>query len=348
MAYKWMNSPTKNAKFEIWIYAKIRVGVIQMRLKYLEIMIAVLLGILIPSLLVWMLQDRVLPVVNKNEFDMSEASAPIPKQTISVSFGDGDVREIPFEEYILSVVLSEMPADFESEALKAQAVVARTYALRRVNKNEKHLDAVVCTSSSCCQGYCSVQEYLNRGGDEESIVKVQSAVEATTGQVLVYNGDLIDATYFSCSGGVTEDAVSVWGRDLPYLRSVQSPGEESAKHFVDTIQFSTEHLMNRLGIENQQLKIGEITHTNGGGVETINICNVVFTGTELRKKLGLRSTAFYISIIGNTVTITTKGYGHRVGMSQYGADAMAINGATYQEILRHYYQGVSLIQYEFD
>lgn len=262
---------------------------------------------------------------------------------ISVMKDSGEIESMRLEDYILGVVLKEMPADFELEALKAQAVVARTYAMRREAMGGKHIGAPVCTSPACCQGYCSADKY---GGDSQNVEKVRQAVAQTAGLVLRYDGMLIDATYYSCSGGRTEDALAVWGTDIPYLQSVPSPGEEKATHYTDTVTYSVDAFQSMLGRtldERPEAWLGEVTYTDGGGVDTIMLCGQKYTGTELRQKLNLRSTAFVISAIGDTVTITTKGFGHRVGMSQYGADAMALKGNSFAEILSYYYPGTVLI-----
>ena len=235
-----------------------------------------------------------------------------------------------------------MPASFEEEALKAQAVVARTYAVRAREGKGKHDDGDICGDSACCQGYLAPDDY---GGTQEALSKVRNAVSSTAGQVLTYEGKLIEATYFSCSGGVTEDAVAVWGTDVPYLQSVKSPGEENATYYTDSVQFSVKEFASRLGINltgKPDSWFGGTKQTTGGGVDTMVIGGVTFKGTELRKLLGLRSTAFTMVAMDEVITVTTRGYGHRVGMSQYGADAMAALGRTYDEILAHYYQGTEL------
>ena len=257
---------------------------------------------------------------------------------------DGEVVQMELEEYICCVVLAEMPAEFELEALKAQAVVARTYTCRRL-QDAKHENANVCTDPSCCQAFVSWDEYLDSGGTEQLVEKVRTAVTETAAEVLLYDGELIEATYFSCSGGKTEDAQAVWGTDVPYLQSVESPGEEKATHYTDTVSFSTQEFCNKLGIPLQDTanaRIGTITYTDGGGVASIELAGMTFTGTKVRQLLGLRSTAFVITWAGDTVTVTTKGFGHRVGMSQYGAEAMAVQGADYTQILSHYYLGTTL------
>ena len=270
--------------------------------------------------------------------------------SVSVLMADGNVEILELDTYITGVLLREMPMEFELEALKAQAVVARTYTLRRYNTGGKHANAIVCTDSACCQGYSTREEYLARGEDESSIDKARRAVEETKGKVIMYNGQLAEATYFSCSGGMTEDAQAVWGAEIPYLTAVESPGEEDATHYTDTIVMSDSDFAKKLGINQNEISndwIGEIDYTEGGGVNSIEISGKIYKGTDVRNLLSLRSTAFTITILGNSVSITTKGYGHRVGMSQYGADAMAVSGSDYKEIISHYYVGTELVDYAF-
>lgn len=265
--------------------------------------------------------------------------------TISVLLDDGTVTQMDIEEYVQGVVLKEMPADFEFEALKAQAVVARTYALRGKTVGSKHEYADVCINPACCQAFLSKEEYLAAGGDVMNAEKVEKSVEETKNAVLTYNGKLIEATYFSCSGGRTEDALAVWGSDVPYLQSVESPGEENAAHYSDTVTFSLDNFASALHLsvpDTLEGWFGEVKYTQGGGVDTIRIGGASFTGKELRKLLELRSTNFSLKAAGDTVTVTTMGFGHRVGMSQYGADAMAATGETYESILAHYYPGTTL------
>lgn len=254
------------------------------------------------------------------------------------------VKSMDLEEYVLGVILGEMPVDFEPAALMAQAVVARTYACKSMNRS-KHTIADVCTDSSCCQAYFPPALFIESGGSDTMVHKVTQAVQETKGQVLIYDGELIEATYFSCSGGRTEAAYAVWGGEVPYLQAVDSPGEETAKYYTDTVRFSIKEFTEKLSISGfleTNSWVSDITYTSGGGVEFITVNGRIFSGTEIRKQLNLRSTAFVISVVGETVTITTKGFGHRVGMSQYGAEAMALQGKSYQEILQHYYPGTEL------
>lgn len=255
------------------------------------------------------------------------------------------VEYLAFENYILGVVLGEMPVEFEPDALKAQAVVARTYTYKSVIQS-KHETCDVCTDSTCCQAYLSPDIFLASGGTEELLKKVTSSVQQTAGEILTYQDEIIDATYFSCSGGRTEAAYAVWGSDVPYLQSVESPGEENASHYTDTVQFSASEFREKIGVHLTGPAgswVEDISYTDGGGVASVTLCGNKLSGVEMRQRLGLRSTAFVISVVGDTVTLTTKGFGHRVGMSQYGAQAMAKRGMSYWDILAHYYPGTELV-----
>lgn len=258
----------------------------------------------------------------------------------------GKTEKWDVEEYLIGVVLAEMPVSFEIEALKAQAVAARTYARKAWETGGKHGDGSVCKRGSCCQAYVAARDYVDRGGTLEGVAKVRQAVDATRGQVLTYEGGLIEATYFSCSGGSTEDALAVWGTDFPYLRAVESPGEEKAAHYSDTLVFTPEQFAAALGATlegNPEEWFRNVRFTGGGGVNTMEIGGKIYTGIWLRKALGLPSTAFSIGVDENgQIRVTTRGYGHRVGMSQYGADAMAVTGKDYRQILAYYYPGTEL------
>lgn len=326
--------------------------------RWKNFLVVFVLGVAIPAGMLAILagknkQNRIPPETTNatQSTPMQEQKDPITEMRVEISVlqNDGNIKNMDLEDYITGVVLAEMPASFETEALKAQAVVARTYTLRRHRGNNKHPGAAVCTKPSCCQGYRSEKEYLDKGGTGSSVEKVRNAVRATEGMVLVYESELIEATYFSCSGGMTEDAAAVWGEDVPYLKATYSPGEEHADSFVDSVYYSADEFEQLLGVDlpgSPETWFGNSTYTAGMGVDTIQIGNATYEGTQLRSLLNLRSTAFTITPIGNTVLITTKGYGHRVGMSQYGADAMAINGSSYDQILVHYYQGTELIRYD--
>lgn len=313
-----------------------------------DIVFALKYGVIVPAVMLsfaanfYYAEQGTVPVFDGPAEELAEAKSAIP---ISLRDIAGDVQISDLETYLVGVVLAEMPAEFETEALKAQAVAARTFTCKAYINGGKHGDGSVCMDPGCCQAYCPPEEYLESGGNTASLEKVRMAVEDTWGQVLVYEGDLIEATYFACSGGQTEDAATVWGTDYPYLVSVESPGEDNAPYYRDTVCFTRKEFCNALGqniLENWAEWIGEISYTKGGGVEFLQIGEQNYSGTELRKLLGLRSTSFEIEVSEEGVTISTAGYGHRVGMSQYGADAMAVSGRNYREILVHYYPGTEI------
>ncbi len=284
--------------------------------------------------------------VIQNQSEATKVPAEdIEQKYIKVKKDEQTVVSMPIEEYILGVVLGEMPASFETEAIKAQAVVARTFAAYNIEIGKKHSDCDICTDSNCCQSYIDPDIYAQKIGSYNDVDRFRAAIMDTAGECLWYSGSLIEATYFSCSGGKTEDAAAVWGTEVPYLKSQDSPGEEKSAHYLNTINFSAREFQNKLGIHLQGLPgtwIKNVTYTKGGGVDTIQIGSIEYKGTQLRKILGLKSTAFIITAAGDSVTITTKGFGHRVGMSQYGADAMAVKGNTYDQILSYYYPGTYL------
>lgn len=261
---------------------------------------------------------------------------------VSVCLTDG--TELALDAYLQRVLLGEMPISFEKEALKAQAVAARTYTAKAM-AGGKH-GRKLCTDSTCCQAFCDAAAFASFTPEERE--KAADAVRETDALVLTYDGALIEATFFSCSGGRTEDAVAVWGTDYPYLRSVESPGEEAAKYDTDSRLVSKRELETALEItlsDNAASWAGAVQLTSGGGVETIELGGKRFLGVYLRKALGLRSTAFTVTPEGDALRFDTRGYGHRVGLSQYGANAMAADGADFREILRHYYPGTALLNY---
>lgn len=310
-----------------------------------DIAFSICVGLLLPGLLLNMISavwNRAAEAEREKMVQQAELALPVRIRGIA-----GNVTEGDMDDYLVGVVLAEMPASFEPEALKAQAVVARTYARKSWETGGKHGDGSVCTVPACCQGWKSEADYLSQGGREEDVRKIRQAVQATSGRVLTYEGSLIEATYFSCSGGRTEDAVVVWGTEFPYLQAVDSPGEEGASCYTDRQIFSVEEVARRLGISltrDPRDWVRDTVYTDGGGVDTICIGGRYFTGTEVRSLLGLRSTVFSITVQPDSITVDTRGYGHRVGMSQYGAEAMALGGSGYADILAHYYPGTELVK----
>ena len=267
----------------------------------------------------------------------------VPQHPVLLRRTDGMLEEMDMDVYLTGVVLAEMPAAFHAEALKAQSVAARTYARKAFVTGGKHGDGSICGDASCCQAYITEDAYFAGGGTQESLEKVRNAVASTRGQALLYEGELIEATYFSSSGGSTEAAVAVWGVDFPYLQAVPSPGEELPQTIISYTPLAFQQALGVILPDPPETWFGEVVYTQGGGVDTMEIGGENYTGLQLRSVLGLRSTDFSMTVDKGLITITTRGYGHRVGMSQYGANAMAEAGSTWQEILAHYYPGTTLM-----
>lgn len=305
--------------------------------------------VLIAFVLVWLLpgllfSHRSKSIRSAEVTETATETTAVTAQFICVKQPSG-VSEMALDDYVLGVVLGEMPASFEHDALKAQAVATRTYTLRRIQRQNKHTDANICTDAACCQAYISPANYLLYIGEEADLEKIKQAVNETVDQVLMYEGNLIESTYFSCSGGKTEDAAAVWGTSVPYLISVSSPGEEESNYYNKQFLLSKEEFLLKLGLPISTILSNDninVKFTAGGGVDQMEIAGAVFSGTELRALLGLPSTVFELTVDGDEIRIHTSGYGHRVGMSQYGADAMALVGNSYEEILAHYYPGTEL------
>ncbi len=310
-----------------------------------EIIITLLLAFIMPWLFTGIMTKPA-----KNQDNATTATTELEQDATIYVWMEDRVSSMSLSRYLTGVLLCEIPGSFHIEAKRAQAVVARTYTLRTVMYKDKHPMQAICTDSACCQGYRDPQDYIAAGGKQRYVDEAKQAVSDTADMVLTYQGALIDATYFSCSGGQTEDALAVWGSDIPYLQSVLSPGEENASHYSDEVCFTPQQLQEALGIViygSPEKWISNIAYTRGGGVEIMDVGGKLFSGTTLRSALGLRSTAFTVEFKDNLFIFTTKGFGHRVGMSQYGADAMAESGKEWPQILMHYYTGVTVEKYEF-
>lgn len=281
---------------------------------------------------------------------VSQAESPAPKR-IAVQTEEG-VTEMDMQEYLIGVVAAEMPASFAPEALKAQAVAARTFALYCAAGN-KHQDADVCTDFACCQAWISDSAMRENWGEsyEANAEKIRSAVAETEGQYLSYEGEPVFAAFHSSSAGATEDCAQVWN-PRPYLVSVDSPEtaadvpdyisrlECAPLDFRDTV-LSAHPEADFTGEESGW--IGELKRDASGRVESVALGGAEIKGTELRSLFSLRSTAFTLEYTEGRFIFTVTGYGHGVGMSQYGAQVMAQNGDDYTRILAHYYTGTELV-----
>lgn len=262
-------------------------------------------------------------------------------QTIKVKLNTGETINIALEDYVIGVVGSEMPALFNSEALKAQSVAARTYALKKTSMG------ATLTATTSDQVYKTNDQLKAMWGNSYDTYynKVKNAVLATKGEVMTYNGNYIDALYFSTSNGRTEDPIYVWSYTQPYLKSIDSKWDIGTTFFNATKTISKSEISSKLGVN--LTSISEITInslTTGGRVNSVTIAGKEFTGVQIRTLLGLRSADFTVSESGNNIVFTTKGWGHGVGMSQYGANGMANAGYSYSQILKHYYTGISIVK----
>jgi len=270
-----------------------------------------------------------------------------------------EVMVIDFEEYIKGVVASEMTVEFNIEALKAQSVTARTYLLYRLKKypdgHPEHPDAPICTSIHC-QAWSSKDELIISHGEEwyeTSWNKIEEAVNSTRGQILTYKGKIIEPLYHSTSGGRTENSEDVFSMAVPYLRSVESPYEEEAPKLHDSVKLSVGQFIDKIKSAygnlditesnlDEKIQLGEVSE--GGKIKTIIIDGKEISGREIRSLFNLNSTNFSFIQTGNEIEILTTGYGHGVGMSQWGAEGMANKGYNYEEILKHYYTGVEIVR----
>ena len=246
-----------------------------------------------------------------------------------------------------------MPANFEIEALKAQAIVARTYTAYKMYKGSKHENADICDDSKCCQAWISKENRLARWNEaekENNWNKIETAVKETSGKIITYNGEPINAFFHSNSGGTTEKVSNVWGgTDYPYLQSVATSGEDVYTQYSSNITLTKQEFQEKLQAAHPEIIIDwneenpiQITeYTESGRVKTLKVGNINMSGVEARTIFGLKSAKFSIEV-GENISFNVVGYGHGVGLSQTGADAMAKTGATAEQIINHYYTDVKI------
>lgn len=281
---------------------------------------------LLPAAAIWLWGEEVKP----------PSSQPEPNVTVTRS-GQNKTETVALESYVAGVVAGEMPASFEQEALKAQSVAARTFLQSR---------GMTVTDTVEDQVYKNDEELQQQWGDayEANKKKIEAAVAATAGEVLTYEGALITAAFFSSGNGQTENAEDYWQSETPYLISVASPWDQEAPNFEQKKELPKQEAEQKLGVSlPDEGEAGTVlSRTEGGRVKEIQIGGKTFTGRDIRETLGLPSADFTLAIENGKLTAYTKGYGHGVGMSQYGANGMAKEGYTYKEILTHFYPGTEL------
>ena len=270
----------------------------------------------------------------------------------------GEVSEVAVRDYLIGAVCAEMPASYESEALKAQAVAVHSYAERIAARNRESPDAALCgadfsNDANVYQGYYSEAELRAAYGEayEESYAKVAAAVDAVADVLLCYDGEPIVAAFHAISAGKTESAENIWGEPIAYLTAVDSSADVAAPHYLEAVTFSVDEVREKLqtlgaGLvlpDDPALWMRVTAVTDAGTVTTVQCGNLVYTGQQMRSVFGLRSACFTVAYSADgQFAFTTKGYGHGVGMSQYGANAMAQSGSSFQEILAHYYPNAVL------
>lgn len=307
--------------------------------------------ILIPTIIVMIPTSKssntpinMIEVTSENVADQQQIE--VPQLNVSIKRTEtGEIEEVPLEDYVISVVASEMPAEFETEALKAQAIAARTYLVNHLIHQEGEKDAVISDTTDH-QVYKNEDELKAAWGSDYhwKMEKVTNAVLATEGEIITYDEQPITPTFFSMSNGYTEDAKNYWGNELPYLKSVESKWEEKHPNFTEQKIFTIDEISSKLGVSLQSgsaIPI-QIKRTASNRVSELTMNDSTFTGREIREKLALRSNDFSIKQKNDHLIFTTKGYGHGVGMSQYGANGMAEEGKEYQEILAYYYQDIEI------
>lgn len=285
-----------------------------------------------------------------------ETAAVHHDRDVTLTIQDGDTTEqMTLERYLTGVVRGEMPASFEMEALRAQAAAERSYVYYQLaaGRKDAHPDADFCTDHTCCSAYLSETAAREKWGGDFAPwnTRVEQAVSDTDGQVVLYNGRPILAVFHSSSAGRTAAAGDVWSGDLPYLVSVDSPeGEETVPNYYSTVTFTAAEAKEKLLTAYPELKLsgtpdrwfGAAAENGSGRVETVSVGGTDIEGTELRRIFGLRSACFTVAADSESVTFRVTGYGHGVGMSQYGANQLAREGKTWQEILEWYYTGATV------
>lgn len=299
--------------------------------------------IVIPSVKESKIEEDIPQEEEKVVMQESESSSPV--SVAVMRHQSNEVKEIPLEDYVIGVVAAEMGADFEMEALKAQGIAARTYIVNHLltKANQENVSVSDTTSD---QVYKDEEELRKAWGSNyhEKLKKLTDAVYATEGKIITYQNAPIFPAYFSTSNGFTENSEDYWGNELPYLRSVKSEWDEVSPKFLDQRTFTTEEVAQKLnvGLPKGAAISLEIIRTQSERVSELKIADHSFTGREIREKLDLQSSDFEIEQNNGHLIFTTRGFGHGIGMSQYGANGMAKEGKEYQDIIKYYYQDVEI------
>lgn len=337
-------------------------------LKFIGIVTGIILIFLImtPVLLMrtWSLTENNESVNNNSQVNYVKGQGVLVKGDNNIKLYNvttKSIEEMNLEDYITGVVAAEVPAEFNIEALKAQAIAARTYYFsKRINKCSQGNGADICNTTHC-QAYITKEERYSKWSKEsadEYWSKIEEAVHSTEGMVLVYEGEILKyPQYFAVSSGKTESSMDVFAEEIPYLQSVDSPGEEEVRNRKSTVKVSIDKAVNiinnkypkaKINKDNIQSAIKIISNTTSGAVKEITIGNITIKGSEFRSLFELKSANFNIDYSNGEMIINCEGYGHGLGMSQYGANAMAKEGSSYEDILKHYYTGVEIEKVKYE
>lgn len=298
--------------------------------------------------------------INKNtqriEINVEKPSLDLGVQYKKINLlhnNENVVETLELEDYLINVVAAEMPVEYEEEALKAQATVARTYTLYQIENGHKHDNADVCDSSTCCQAWISKEKRYEKWGDnqDEKWSKLTNAVYSTAGEVITYNGKPIDAFFHSNSGGTTEIPINVWGgSDFPYLQVVETSGEDEYSQYYSEKEYTKAEIESRMksaysdfSIDwNEENCIEILEYTESSRIKTLKIGNKNISGVEARKIFELKSSNFTYEISESTVKFKVIGYGHGVGLSQTGSNTLAKEGKNYKEIIEHFFKNIEI------
>ncbi len=315
---------------------------------------AVLITVFIPCILFFFFSSVGIENQKKIDYDIPAHHVAAKEYVTSYLADKNEVKTFPFEEYITCVVAAEMPASFNEEALKAQAVAARSYIYNKIQTGMTHENgANVCTDVNHCKAYISKDDLKQKWGDDFNAYfeKISNCVKETENMVMIYDGEIIDALFHSTSSGKTENASDIWGKSIPYLVSVSSFGDELSPKFKSSVTVSIDEFKEKIKqaypeseFDTSKPLIGEAERTNAGTILSIPIGNIILSGAELRKVFSLYSANIDFTVSDTEITMNVSGNGHGVGMSQYGANYLASQSKSFIEILKTYYTGVEVVK----
>ena len=323
---------------------------------FIFILCIIILIFLIPSIFTNKRIQSVFSNIEEKEIEVTDYDYSKYKNIKLLYQDTSQIEEINLDEYIINVVSAEMPVDYELEALKAQAIVARTYTIYKITTSKKHDKADICDNSTCCQAWISKEDRFKRWDEHKRVTnwnKIVKAVNETVGKIITYEGKPINAFFHANSGGKTQVPFYVWGgTGYPYLQVVETSGEDNYSQYSSQAKFTKEEFLEKIKKEHEDFEmdfekescIKIIERDDSNRVVTVQIGNLKLSGVETRNLLGLKSANFTIEISENEIIFKVIGYGHGVGMSQTGADALAKQGKNYEEIIKHFYKGVEIIE----